>query len=62
VEFARRLPQGEIYDFSCSRHDLLHDCQAEAVQETLCQWLDRHFPCRLGPRGKIERPSFCLLP
>ncbi len=44
VEFARRLPQGEIHDFPQSRHDLLHDCQAEAVKETLCHWLARHFP------------------
>lgn len=44
VDFARRLPQGEIHDFPQSRHDLLHDCQAEAVKETLRRWLARHFP------------------
>ena len=44
VEFACRLPRGEVYDFPQSRHDLLHDCQAEAVKETLRRWLDRHFP------------------
>lgn len=44
VEFACRLPKGEVYDFPQSRHDLLHDCEAAAVQQAIGCWLERHFP------------------
>ncbi len=61
VDFACRLPKGEIHDFPQSRHDLLHDCQAEAVKETLRCWLARHFPpCpgyRLSPPTSTSAPA-----
>ncbi|MEN9222401.1 MAG: lysophospholipase, partial [Thermostichus sp. BF3_bins_97] len=44
LDFAQQLPHGQVQDFPQSRHDLLHDCQAEAVKQTLRRWLARHFP------------------
>ncbi len=43
LEFAQQLPHGQVQDFPQSRHDLLHDCQAEAVKQTLHHWLTQHF-------------------
>jgi alpha-beta hydrolase superfamily lysophospholipase len=44
LEFARHAPKAQVQNFPDSRHDLLHDRQAEAVKHTLQQWLTQHFP------------------
>ncbi|MFQ3614743.1 MAG: alpha/beta hydrolase, partial [Cyanobacteriota bacterium] len=44
LEFAHHVPHVQVQNFPNSRHDLLHDCQAEAVKQTLRWWLTQHFP------------------
>ncbi|MGQ9837333.1 MAG: lysophospholipase [Cyanobacteriota bacterium] len=44
LEFACQAPKAQVQNFPDSGHDLLHDSQAEAVKQTVQQWLSQHFP------------------